>query len=103
MANLKAFCTDFVCPFEDRFKATINFIVEYSGVNWTNLIQYCRYVWENTLPKLAFNKGADELLSVLHLATNIAQRSQEQPWEAVESQLESLRVVVGHLDKNWLD
>lgn len=88
-------------PLERGFGVQSPMCLGWLGADWTNLVQYCRFVWEGSLPRT----GCDELnglLSVVRLATHIAEQSRMLPWEQVVAQLESLRMVAGLLDSRWM-
>ena len=65
-------------------------------------MEWCRAIWAGETRRLRpeFATGPEE--SVVAMAHCIAHGSRAKSWEECRVQLETLRVVAGHVDVEWL-
>lgn len=76
------------------------------GVNWANLVEWCRAVWGGEIegsdpPDNLDDEDYEEDYALIAAATTIASESMESPWEVVELQLTALRPVAVILNSQW--
>jgi hypothetical protein len=76
--------------------------ITLEGVDWKNLVAWCRKAWEDTLSAMNIQEDGTSDWALIGAATRIADEAHENPpWEAVERQLNALRVVARNIDKKW--
>ena len=71
------------------------------GLNWDNLIVWCRHIWKRDVHGLDKTKDHGKLWTVAYGATKIAKHT-EGSWESCKRQLEAFRFVAGRVDERWL-
>lgn len=76
------------------------------GINWNNLLHWCRHIWSGQLQPSPFSEEqqyGSPLLKVIQAAHRIAEVGRKNEWNTCKLQLEALRVVAGLSDSKWLD
>lgn len=83
--------------------AEINVTFFVVGINWHNLLQWCRHVWSEELLPSTYENDDGELLKTIYAAHRIAELGRVHTWDTCKLHLEAMRVVAGLSDKKWLD
>ena len=98
----EAYYRNAVVPQGNGIRRKWHVFVSLRGVGWDNLVEWCRKVAENKLPK--GRKGVDGTAcwALVIAATTIAYESRTLGWATIERQLEVLRPLAGNLDQRWL-
>ena len=77
--------------------------VHLKGVNWDNLMNWCKSVWLGTLPECTLGASTGDDWAIIAAATNVADHGRALSWDTVMKQLKGLRYVAVKLDERWLE
>ncbi|KAK4541937.1 hypothetical protein LTR36_007301 [Oleoguttula mirabilis] len=72
-----------------------------SGKCWSNLVRWCKDLWNQNVPALAPAEDMNAEEAVIAAAHQIATQHRKRPWAECEEALRILRFVVCKLDNGW--
>lgn len=84
----------------DSLTDAVEISIWIHGVNWMNLVDWCRKFHKGTWGTLDLDRADDVDLKVICAAHHIAGNSQGS-WKSCQKQLEGLRVVAEELNPKW--
>lgn len=75
-----------------------------AGAHWPNLLAWCRRVHEvKVWPMSPYGGVHGNVYDVIAAATTMAHQMRELPWETCLRVLDTMRVVAGSADLEWMD